>query len=286
MGEEESTEVVEMKEEDQSLNNNSITPPPPPHFVLVHGIGGGAWCWYKIRCLMENSGYRVTCLDLKASGMDPTDPNTVLSFDDYNKPLIDFLFSLHDNHQVILVGHSAGGLSLSDAIHKFGKKKIKLAVFVAATMLRSGFVTDQDIKDGVPDLSEFGEVKEVSDVGFGLGEDHPPTTMMIKKEVQRKIVYQLSPQEDSTLAAMLLRPGPVQALTTARFAESEDADNVPRIFIKTMYDNVVKPEQQEAMIKKWPPSDVYVLESDHSPFFSAPFVLFGLLVKAAVAYGC
>ncbi|KAL2248991.1 methylesterase 17 isoform X2 [Sesamum indicum] len=286
---EESTEVVEMKE-DQSLNNSVAPPappsPPPPHFVLVHGIGGGAWCWYKIRCLMESSGYRVSCLDLKGAGMDPTDPNTVLSFNDYNKPLLDFLSSLHDDHQVILVGHSAGGLSLSDAIHKFGKKKIKLAVFIAATMLRSGFVTDQDIKDGVPDLSEFGELKEVYDVGFGLGEDHPPTTMMINKELQRKIIYQLSPQEDSTLAAMLLRPGPSHALTTARLVESDYADNVPRIYIKTMQDNVVKPEQQEAMIKKWPPSDVYVLESDHSPFFSAPFLLFGLLVKAAVAYGC
>ncbi|KAK4436433.1 Methylesterase 17 [Sesamum alatum] len=289
---EESTQVVEIvKEEDQSVKN-SVTvsppppPPPPPHFVLVHGIGGGAWCWYKIRCLMENSGYRVSCVDLKGAGMDPTDPNTVLSFDDYNKPLLDFLSSLHDNHQVILVGHSAGGLSVSDAIHKFGNNKIKLAVFLAATMLRSGFLTDQDIKHGVPDLSEFGEFKEVYDVGFGLGEDRPPTTMMIKKEVQRKIIYQLSPQEDSTLAAMLLRPGPVHALTTARFAESEDANDVPRIYIRTTHDNVIKPEQQEAMIKKWPPSDVYVLESDHSPFFSAPFLLFGLLVKTAVAYGC
>ncbi|KAK4382909.1 Methylesterase 17 [Sesamum angolense] len=269
--------------EDRSLSN-SVTPPPPPppHFVLVHGLGGGAWCWYKIRCLMENSGYRVSCLDLKGAGMDPTDPNTVLSFNDYNKPLLDFLSSLDDNDQA---RHSAGGLSLSDAIHKFGTKKIKLAVFVAATMLRSGFVTDQDIKDGVPDLSEFGELKEVYDVGFGLGEDHPPTTMMIKKEVQRKIIYQLSPKEDSTLAAMLLKPGPSYALTTTRFVDSDETDNVPRIYIKTMHDNVIKPEQQEAMIKKWPPADVYVLESDHSPFFSAPFLLFGLLVKAAVAYG-
>lgn len=49
--------------------------------------------------------------------------------------------------QVILVGHSAGGLSLSDGIQKFGKKKIKLAVFVAATMLKSGYLTHQDIQD-------------------------------------------------------------------------------------------------------------------------------------------
>ncbi|KAK6121953.1 hypothetical protein DH2020_044307 [Rehmannia glutinosa] len=307
MGEESGQGVEIMKEE--SFNDKIVNPPPPPpppaavappHFVLIHGIGGGAWCWYKIKCLMENCGYKVSCLDLKGCGMDHTDPNTILSFHDYNKPLLDFLSSLHDNEQVInyltlfththvcviLVGHSAGGLSLSDAIHKFGKKKIKLAVFIAGTMLRSGFVTDQDIKDGVPDLSGFGELNEVFDIGFGLGQDHPPTTLMVKKELQRKIIYQLCPQEDSTLAAMLLRPGPIQALTTAQFKDTEDKDKVPRIYIKTMQDNVIKPEQQEAMIKKWPPSDVYILESDHSPFFSAPFLLFGLLVKAAVSFGC
>ncbi|EYU35190.1 hypothetical protein ABFS82_06G122000 [Erythranthe guttata] len=295
MGEESAITGVDMKEE--GLNNNNVntaapphppSPPaaPPPHFVLIHGISGGAWCWYKMRSLMENSGYKVTCLDLKGAGVDQTDPNSVLSFHDYNTPLIHFLSSLNHDHQVILVGHSAGGLSVSDAMNKFGKKKIKLAVFIAATMLKSGFITHQDIKHGVPDLSEYGELNEVYDIGFGLGEDNPPTSMMIKKELQRKIIYQLSPQEDSTLAAMLLRPGPIQALTTAQFGEGEDVDDVPRIYIKTTNDNVIKPDQQEAMIKNWPPSDVYVLESDHSPFFSAPFSLFGLLVKAAVSFGC
>lgn len=256
------------------------------HFVLVHGISNGAWCWYKLSCLLENSGYKVTCLDLKGCGKDLTDPNTILSFHDYNQPLLHFLSSLTDNDQVILVGHSAGGLCLSDAIIKFGKKRIKLAIFVAATMLKSGFATDQDIKDGVPDLSEFGEVNEVYEMGFGLGEDCPPTTILIKKELQRKIIYQLSPLEDSTLARMLLRPGPIQALLKAQFADPVDADDVPRIYIKTTHDNVIKPHQQEAMTKKWPPSDVYVLESDHSPFFSAPFLLFGLLLKAAISFGC
>ncbi|PIN03234.1 putative hydrolase/acyltransferase (alpha/beta hydrolase superfamily) [Handroanthus impetiginosus] len=287
MGEEYSPQVAEAETKDPSLKTN-VKPPPPqlPHFVLIHGISGGAWCWYKIRCLMENSGYKVTCLDLKGAGIDPTDPNTVLTFQDYNKPLLDFLSSLHENEQVILVGHSAGGLSLSDAIHRFGKKKIKVAVFVGATMLKSGFVTDQDVRDGVPTLSAFGEMKDVYDIWLGLGEDHPPTTVRIKKELQRKILYQLSPLEDSTLAAMLLRPGPILALSRATFEETEHADNVPRIYIRTSQDNVLTPEQQEAMIKRWPPSDVYLLESDHSPFFSSPFLLFGLLVKAAVCYGC
>lgn len=49
-------------------------------------------------------------------------------------------------HQVILVGHSAGGLSVTAATHKFAEK-ISLAVYVAATMLQHGYMTPQDLKD-------------------------------------------------------------------------------------------------------------------------------------------
>lgn len=100
-----SGEASRIMKEEVKLNDNDNPPPPPPpqqspHFVLIHGISGGAWCWYKIKCLMENSGYRVTCLDLKGAGMDQTDPNTVVSFEEYNQPLIHFLSSLNDDQQV------------------------------------------------------------------------------------------------------------------------------------------------------------------------------------------
>ncbi|XP_048425305.1 methylesterase 17-like [Pyrus x bretschneideri] len=118
------------------------------HLVLIHGIGHGAWCWYKIRCLMEASGYKVTCLDLKGAGVDQSDPNTVLTFQDYNQPLTDFLSSLPGNEKVILVGHSAGGMSLTDAMHRFASK-IHMAIYVAATMLEHGFSTHRDIIDAI-----------------------------------------------------------------------------------------------------------------------------------------
>ncbi|KAI3847153.1 hypothetical protein MKW92_011446 [Papaver armeniacum] len=252
------------------------------HFVLVHGVGGGSWCWYKIRCLMENSGYKVSCIDLKSGGIDSSDPNKVLTFENYNQPLIDFLSTIPDHDKIILVGHSAGGLSLTHAILKFGKK-IHLAIFIAATMLRLGFWTEQDVKDGVPDLSEFGDVEDVT---FGNGPNEPPTSIVIKKEFQRKLAYHMSPLEDSTLASMLLKPGPIRALQGAQFKETgndNDIDVVTRVYIKTLNDRIVKPEQQDAMIKKWAPADVYVLESDHSPMFSTPFLLFGMLIKAVAS---
>lgn len=92
-----------MMGEKAKINGNDNDPPAAAaaHFVLIHGIGGGAWCWYKMKCLMENCGYKVTCLDLKGAGMDQTDPNGVVSFEDYNQPLLDFLSSLDDHQQVL-----------------------------------------------------------------------------------------------------------------------------------------------------------------------------------------
>ncbi|KAM0901320.1 hypothetical protein ACQ4PT_020074 [Festuca glaucescens] len=38
------------------------------HFILVHGLGHGAWCWYKVVVALEAAGRRVTTVDLAASG--------------------------------------------------------------------------------------------------------------------------------------------------------------------------------------------------------------------------
>ncbi|TYH81153.1 hypothetical protein ES332_D03G179500v1 [Gossypium tomentosum] len=75
---------------------------------------------------------------------------------------------------------------------------------------------------------------------------------------------------------MLVRAGPLRAL-------GGDADSVPRVFIKTLQDRVLKQEQQEAMLKRWPPALVFALESDHSPFFSMPTLLFAFLLKAVAS---
>lgn len=80
---------------------------------------------------------------------------------------------------------------------------------------------------------------------------------------------------------MLLRPVPWKAFYGAQFEEDVDIDSIPRVYIKTMHDKRISSEDQDNLIKAWPPSQVYVLESDHSPFFSTPSQLFGFLVKAA-----
>ncbi|XP_056690470.1 methylesterase 17-like isoform X2 [Spinacia oleracea] len=209
------------------------------HFVLIHGAGYGGWCWYKIRCLLESTGQKVSCPDLSCSGIDLTDVDTIRSFQDYNKPLDDILASLPEGEKVILVGHSAGGLSVTKAIQNF-PDKIQVGVFIGAVMLRNGFQTEQDRKD------------------------------------------------DCTLAKMLQRTIPSGALSGAVFPEGKDSksNNVPRVYIKTMHDNVFSRKQQDVMIKRWPPHDVYSIDSDHFPMFSNPSHLFGLLLRVAAKFEC
>uniref|UniRef100_A0A0E0F1Y4 AB hydrolase-1 domain-containing protein n=1 Tax=Oryza meridionalis TaxID=40149 RepID=A0A0E0F1Y4_9ORYZ len=224
------------------------------HFVLVHGAGHGAWCWFRLLRLLQDSGHRVSAVDLAGAAGSLVDPNHVRSFDDYNAPLLDLMASL-----------------------PAGDK----AIFIAATMLQFGYQTEQDIKDGVPDLSEHGDVYDLT---FGLGADHPPTAVALRKEFQRIILYQQSPQEDSALASILLRPWPM-ALGTARFTGDDGEvesviDRVRRVYIKTANDQMVQPEQQKAMIRRWPPSKVMVMDTDHSPFFSAPELLSNLILKS------
>ncbi|XP_008788157.2 methylesterase 17 [Phoenix dactylifera] len=251
----------------------------PQHFVFVHGVGHGAWCWFKLRHLLEASGHRVSCLDLTSAGIDRTGADSVRSFEEYDKPLFDFMSALPDGEKVILVGHSAGGLCVTHAMHEFSDK-IKLSIFIAATMLPSGFCSEEDAIDGIPDLTKYGDVYELT---FGLGRGHSPTSMALRKEFQRPILYQLSPEEDSTLASMLLRPWP-SAVARATFRGGEEkANKVRRVFIRTAHDNMVKPEQQDAMIRRWPPCEVVHMKTDHCPFFSAPAELSEIILKASTS---
>lgn len=75
----------------------------PFHLVFVHGAMHGAWCWYKVRSHLESLGHKVSCLDLKSSGIDLSDPNTISSFEEYNKPLFDFMSNLQDDEKVCVI---------------------------------------------------------------------------------------------------------------------------------------------------------------------------------------
>lgn len=125
------------------------------HFVLVHGICQGAWCWYKLIPLLKIAGHRVTAIDLGGCGISPKTIEDISSFYDYCQPLMDFFNSLpqpeEENERVVLIGHSFSGLCISYAMQIF-PQKISVAVFVSAYMPKSNFPPADLIFEVIPIL--------------------------------------------------------------------------------------------------------------------------------------
>ncbi|KAL9158090.1 hypothetical protein ABFS82_08G045100 [Erythranthe guttata] len=195
------------------------------HIVLVHGACHGAWCWYKLKPLLEAAGHRVTAVDLAASGIDRRSLEEVRSLADYSQPLLELMASILPHEKVVLVGHSLGGMNLGLAMDMYSDK-ISVAVFVSAFMPdctnRPSFVLDQ--------YCERVPVAEWLDTELLPYGDHL-TSLLFAPEIISSKLYHLCSAEDVALAKMLLRPSSLfledlsnkSAFTKERFGSVERA---------------------------------------------------------------
>ncbi|KAK8693255.1 hypothetical protein V6N13_070848 [Hibiscus sabdariffa] len=246
------------------------------HFVLVHGGGFGAWCWYKTIALLEEGGFKATAVDLTGSGIHSFDTNGITSLSQYAKPLTDFLEKLHEGEKVILVGHDFGGACISYAMELF-PFKIAKAVFVAAAMLTNGQSTLDmfSLQAGSNDLMRQAQI-----FVYANGNDHPPTAIDLDKSLLRDLLFNQSPSKDVALASVSMRPIPFAPVLEKLSLSDEKYGSVRRFYIETPEDNAIPTVLQESMISSSPPEKVFRLKgADHSPFFSRPQALHKLFVE-------
>ncbi|GLU02986.1 hypothetical protein SLE2022_202110 [Rubroshorea leprosula] len=267
------------------LGTSSESPMPVPgkHFVLVHGSCHGAWSWYKVVPLLKSAGHNVTAIDLAASGVDPQQAITLRSVSDYFRPLTELMAALPPHEKVILVGHSLGGLAISQAMERF-PEKISAAVFVTALMpgpaLSVSALVNESFRRQGPLLD--------SRYAYGDGPNNPPTTFIFGPLYLSSQVYQLSPIQDSTLASMLMRPlrlFNVEDMSREIVATRERFGSVNRVFIISEEDLVATKDMQQWMIERNPPDEVREIKgSDHMVMMSKPIELFNNLLCIAAKY--
>ncbi|KAG2715499.1 hypothetical protein I3760_03G081400 [Carya illinoinensis] len=246
------------------------------HFVLVHGGGFGAWCWYKTIALLEESGFKVSAIELTGSGIHAYDTNNITSLSQYVEPLTDFLENLAEGEKVILVGHDFGGACISHAMESF-PSKISKAVFIAAAMLTNGQSTlDMFSKQaGSNDLMRQAQI-----FLYANGNDQPPTSVDIERSLLRDLLFNQSPAKDVALASVSMRPMPFAPVLEKLSLTDIKYGSVRRFYIETPEDNAIPIALQQSMINSSPPECVFRIKgADHSPFFSKPQALHKLLVE-------
>ncbi|CAN6832415.1 unnamed protein product, partial [Brassica oleracea] len=239
------------------------------HFVLVHGSCHGAWCWYKVKPLLEAAGHQVTALNLAASGIDTRSITDISTCEQYSEPLLNLLKSLPNDEKVVLVGHSFGGLSLAIAMDKF-PNKISVSVFLSA------FMPDTKHSPSFV-LEKFGS-NMAHEAWMGTefipyGSDNSGLSMFFSSEFMKLGLYQLSPVEDLELGLLLKRPGSlfVSDLSKMKNFSDEGYGNVPRAYIVCKEDKGIPEAFQKWLIDNFPVNIVMEIdETDHMPMFCKP----------------
>ncbi|ANM61446.1 acetone-cyanohydrin lyase [Arabidopsis thaliana] len=251
------------------------------HFVLVHGACHGAWCWYKVKPLLEALGHRVTALDLAASGIDTTRSITDISTcEQYSEPLMQLMTSLPNDEKVVLVGHSFGGLSLALAMDKF-PDKISVSVFVTAFMPDTkhspSFVEEKFASSMTPEGWMGSELET-------YGSDNSGLSVFFSTDFMKHRLYQLSPVEDLELGLLLKRPSSlfINELSKMENFSEKGYGSVPRAYIVCKEDNIISEDHQRWMIHNYPANLVIEMEeTDHMPMFCKPQLLSDHLLAIA-----
>lgn len=229
-------------------------------YVLVHGTWHGKWCWDKVVPLLRQAGHHVVAFDLPGHGQDTT-PVSKTSLDLYVERTCEVLAAQME--PVILVGHSAGGLVISQAAER-DPTKIEKLVYLTAYLFQDGEYLLQKVPIGADSP---------------LVVDEAGTSVTMRADMLKDLLYADCSEDDIERAAPLLVPETITLGTAPVHVTSERFGQVPRVYIECLQDRTIIPALQKQMYTALPCQRVLTLDTSHSPFFSAPEALSELLLS-------
>jgi pimeloyl-ACP methyl ester carboxylesterase len=224
-------------------------------YVLVHGSWHGAWCWEKVIPLLEQEGHTAVAINLPGHGGDSS-PAADISLQTYADSICRALDAQPE--PVILVGHSMGGIAISQAA-RYRAQKIKALIYLTGFLLRDGEslsdVVRQDKDSLIPPNVIVNESQGV---------------LTLREDAVEEIFYGNCPAEDVARAKSLMCPDPLAPLATPLKISAESFGRIPRRYIECLRDRAISPAIQRQMYTATPCQKVLSMDTDHSPFFSAP----------------
>jgi pimeloyl-ACP methyl ester carboxylesterase len=105
-------------------------------YVLVHGAWHGAWCWEPVAQILRSQGHQVFTPTLSGVGERAHLISPEIDLSVFIQDVVD-VFEQHDLFEVILVGHSFGGVTLVGAAERV-PQRIRQLVFLDAVVLSNG----------------------------------------------------------------------------------------------------------------------------------------------------
>ena len=210
--------------------------------LLVHGAWHGAWCWNLVEKELKNKGVDARSLNLPFTGVNDDIASVSNVLEDID-------------NQVILLGHSYGGIVISSAAE--AKDNVDQLIYLSAILLEPGESMQLDGSKIQIDVDEnlISEVKKSSAIPAFYGDVDPK---LAKASIE------------------LLRPFPI---VSGSQGIGEAWREKHSTYIVCREDKAIPPELQYVMAKK--ADRIIEWECGHSPFLSKPKLVIDLLLKLA-----
>lgn len=226
-------------------------------FVLVHGACHGAWCWRQVQAALVQEGHQVLVPDLPGLGGDRT-PLAEATFAAGVERICDLL--TRSAEPVILVGHSLGGMYITQAAEEY-PENIRWLAYLSALLPSHGessLIALQRTAEENPEVLTCAEVDE--------------DAMRLRFPAAVNWFYHDCAPAAIALAERHLKPQPMRPLHTPVTLSRRFA-GVPRAYLSCTDDRVLTPRSQHQLYTRTPCERVISLQSGHSPFLSMPLYL-------------
>jgi len=235
-------------------------------YLLIHGAWHGGWCWRKVVPLLEAKGHKVLAPDLPGHGNDRTATASV-TVKTYADRICEIAGAQAE--AVILAGHSMGGIAITQAGENC-PKQIRALVYVCAFLPRNG-----------DSLMTWATQDQGSMVNPSTTDQRPDGTIDFKAEHSREAFYGNCSEDDVAFAQSRLCAQSGVPLGTPVVTTAERCGRIPRYYVECARDRAITLGLQREMQKASPCRETFSIDTDHSPFFSAPAQLADILSRIA-----
>lgn len=232
-------------------------------YVLISGAWHAGWCWERVVPLLEAAGHRAIAPDLLGMGADPT-PLSGVTLARWADQIAEVIRELDE--KVVLVGHSRGGIVISEVAERV-PDRLSTLVYLAAFLVPSG------------ETLSATSARVHRDQGAEILTPGEDGAMSVTPDAVGPVFYNLTDQGWVERAKALVGPEPMAVFSTPLQLSDERFGSVPRAYIECTQDNAVVLELQRLMQEALPCEPVFTLETDHSAFYSAPDQLADCLLK-------